>query len=151
MAAVTIASGITLASATTASAGGWGCSGTEVSGSPYLTHTTMTGAVLSYVHVFWNSSTGQNCAVNVKTGSLYGTKTLTDVTIYECAYDFTGSACGDYPGLPPLTSREDSNAFYYYAGPVSVPGSGHCIRVTADTYTPDGTDVAFFDSGAFHC
>ncbi|GAA1182668.1 hypothetical protein GCM10009664_56030 [Kitasatospora gansuensis] len=147
---LSVAGGITLPAAP-ASAAGWGCSGTEVSDSPYAV-TTGDGDVYSYVHLYWNGSTGRNCAVNVKAGRLSGTPTLTQIALLACRQDGpvggSASQCTaiEYPMDP---SRSD---IYYssYAGPVSVNGSGHCIMVTGITYDTDGTR-AEYRSPMFHC
>ncbi|BFV55032.1 hypothetical protein KCMC57_up01360 [Kitasatospora sp. CMC57] len=134
-----------------ASAAGWGCSGSEVSGSPYAV-TTGGGAVYSYVHLYWDSSTGENCAVNVKVGRLSGTPTLTEVALTACREDSpvgggpTQCTAIEYPMDP---SRSD---IYYssYAGPVTVNGAGHCIMVTGITYDTNGNS-AEYRSRMFHC
>ncbi|GAB2713065.1 hypothetical protein [Kitasatospora kifunensis] len=143
------ASGVTVATADTASADGWGCSGNDVSGSPYAVATT-TGAVYSYVHLFYDPSSGDNCAVNVKTGSLYGTPTLTKVKLSVCSDPAPTTSCSGWN----LPSQEDptnnSTLYAYYAGPVTVPGVGHCIAVYAET-DRTASDFATYWSGAFHC
>ncbi|WP_157531921.1 MULTISPECIES: hypothetical protein [unclassified Kitasatospora] len=122
-----------------------------MSDSPYAV-TTDSGAVYSYVHLYWNSSTGQNCAVNVKTGSLSGTPTLTQVALIACRQDSpeggSASQCTaiEYPMDP---GRSD---IYYnsYAGPVTVHGDGHCVMATGITYDTHGT-MADYRSPMFHC
>lgn len=143
------ASAVTVTAAGTASASGWGCPGNEVSGSPYAV-TTTSGAVYSYVHLFYDPSSGDNCAVNVKTGSLYGTPTLTKVKLSVCSDTAPNTSCGGWN----LPSQEDpannSTLYAYYAGPVTVPGSGHCIAVYAET-DRTASDFATYWSGAYHC
>ncbi|PYC88531.1 hypothetical protein C7C46_00165 [Streptomyces tateyamensis] len=138
------AGGLTFA-AGPASAAGWGCSGSEVSGSPYAV-TTDSGTVYSYAHLFYDSSTGMNCAVNVKAGSLYGVASYTGVTLYECAQDTPGTCTGIE------VAPDDSTTFKYYAGPVSVPGRGHCVQLWAETDNAARTSYATYDSyQGFHC
>ncbi|MFE0459040.1 hypothetical protein ACFW1A_07220 [Kitasatospora sp. NPDC058965] len=141
-AVLTMAGAVTVAGTTSASASGWGCSGNEVSGSPYPVKTSA-GAVYSYVHLFWDGSTGKNCAVNVKTGSLYGTPTWTQVIVYECAED-TPVSCNA------IKEGDDGNNYSYYAGPASVPAVGHCVVVQAWTDDTAGNE-ANFAVGPFHC
>ncbi|TQF05419.1 hypothetical protein E6W39_28270 [Kitasatospora acidiphila] len=134
------AGGVTVATAGSASASGWGCSGTEVATYPVQLGN---GTVYSYVHLFWDSSTGYNCAVNVKVGSMYGTLGETRVAISECT--------GDTPGTCGSTVNEqvqDAN-FYYYAGPVRVYGQGHCITLDASTWNYDAE--ATYSGGPYHC
>jgi hypothetical protein len=142
MAGAATVAGTTSASA--APAGGWGCTGNEVSDSPYAVRTP-SGAVFSYVHLYWNGSTGKNCAVNVKTGSLYGIATNTGLVITECVEDTPGGNCN------PLGKDDPQNGnFRYYAGPVSVSGVGHCVVVQAWTDDNSGNE-ANLDVGPFHC
>jgi hypothetical protein len=47
---------VTIADTGTASAAGWGCSGSEVSDSPYPVGDP-SGEVFSYVHLYWNAGT----------------------------------------------------------------------------------------------
>jgi hypothetical protein len=147
---LSVGSGVTLP-ATQADAAGWGCSGTEVSGSPYDV-ATASGAVYSSVHLYWDGSTGTNCAVNVKTGGLYGTPTYTDVTLASCAED--GPEGADAAQCTAATSRTDppgtGTAYGYYAGPVQVPGAGHCLVLEATTLDTNSVR-ARFQSRMFHC
>ncbi|MFE0459043.1 hypothetical protein ACFW1A_07235 [Kitasatospora sp. NPDC058965] len=144
-AVITMAGAVTVAGTSSASAAGWGCSGSEVSGSPYPTRTP-SGAVFSYVHLYWDGSTGRNCAVNVKTGSLYGTPSLTEVSLSECA-------AGDTPGgnCEQIAADGDNNIYSYYAGPVSVPAAGHCIVLEAWTLDASRANEADLFIGPFHC
>ncbi|WP_157538025.1 hypothetical protein [Kitasatospora azatica] len=143
-----VGGGLTFASAGPAAAGGWGCSGSEVSGSPYAVTSSSGSTVYSNVHLYYDSATGNNCAVNVKAGSLYGISSYVDVTLEECAQD-SGSSCttvaisADPGGASPL--------YKYYAGPVSVPGRGHCIRLFAETDNANSTDDGTIYLGPFHC
>ena len=153
--ALTAALGLAAASAATvvtagpASAAGWGCAGNEVSGSPYAV-IAMPGGVYSYVHLFYDPSSGDNCAVNVKTGSLYGTPTLTKVKLSVCANSAPATYCSGW-NLPSQEDPTDDNTLYsYYAGPVKVPGAGHCIAVYAET-DRTASDYGTYWSGAFHC
>lgn len=143
-AVLAMAGAVMVADTATASASGWGCSGSEVSGSPYPA-TTPSGAVFSYVHLYWDGSTGTNCAVNVKTGSLYGTPTLTEVSLRECAEDTPGGNCDQ------IYAQGDNQIYSYYAGPVHVPGAGHCIVLEAWTLDASRSNEADVFLGPFHC
>ncbi|MGC0313198.1 hypothetical protein [Kitasatospora acidiphila] len=137
------ASGVTVATAGTASASSWGCSGTEVASYPLVRPDT--GTTYSYVHLFWDSSTGYNCAVNVKVGSLYGVQTSTSVELDECAQDAPGNCT--VVGNPAV----DNGAYSYYAGPVRVYGQGHCIQLKADTWDQDDNLAGYNSLGGYHC
>lgn len=144
-----VGGGLTFASAGSAAAGGWGCSGTEVSDSPYPVTSYNSGATLSNVHLYYNSSTGKNCAVNVKAGSLYGVSSYVNVTLYECAETTPG---GDCTTLAVSADPAGGGPFYqYYAGPVSVPGAGHCVRIYAATHNANDSDYGSISLGPFHC
>jgi hypothetical protein len=48
-----------------ASAGGWGRSGTEVSGSPFPeTNFYVNSPIYGYIHIYYDASTGYNCALS---------------------------------------------------------------------------------------
>jgi hypothetical protein len=99
---------------------------------------------------FYDPSSGDNCAVNVKTGSLYGTPTLTKVKLSVCANSAPATYCSGW-NLPSQEDPTDDNTLYsYYAGPVKVPGAGHCIAVYAET-DRTASDYGTYWSGAFHC
>ncbi|MEV8099078.1 hypothetical protein [Kitasatospora sp. NPDC085879] len=142
---IAVGGGITFSTATPAVAGGWGCSGSEVSDSPFAVK-AYGGQVLSHVHLFWDSSTGRNCAVNVKAGSLYGTAGFISIRLIECREDTPGSSsdCTSIENRP-----DGSDNYRYYAGPVSVPGSGHCIWVEGITSGPSA--IGYYTSPTFHC
>jgi hypothetical protein len=102
--------------------------------------------VYSYAHLYYDSASGQNCAVNVKTGSLYGVAGYTQIDLYECAEDTPGTC------TPLEVDPDVSVAYKYYAGPVKVPGHGHCVRLYAETDNPSFSSSATYDSKVgFHC
>ncbi|TQF05420.1 hypothetical protein E6W39_28275 [Kitasatospora acidiphila] len=136
------AGGVTVASAGSASASGWGCSGSEVASYNVVSGG---GGTWSTVHLFWDSSTGYNCAVNVKASGLYGVQTITSVTIKECGGD-TPSTCSNI-----VDTQDNTNEFYYYAGPVKVNGQGHCIELSAYTENTLGEAASYSSNGGFHC
>jgi hypothetical protein len=145
-AVLAMASGAMVVGAAGASAtGDWGCAGSEVSGSPYPVRNSA-GTIYSYVHLYWDGSTGKNCAVNVKTGSLYGPQTDTGLQLTECVEDTPTPqrTCN------PLEQPGQDDNFRYYAGPVSVDGVGHCVVVQAWTDDTSGNE-ATLDVGPFHC
>ncbi|SDK23859.1 Serine/threonine protein kinase [Nonomuraea maritima] len=64
----------------------------------------------------WNDSTGENCAVTMKTADI-GVRTSVSVKL-------------EVQGGGTLT---DSGSFDYYAGPVTLPARGKCVRVSGST------------------
>ncbi|GAB2916196.1 protein kinase [Nonomuraea fastidiosa] len=61
----------------------------------------------------WNNSTGQNCAVTIKTADV-GKSTPTGVTL-----EAQGGG-----------TQSDNGNFEYYAGPVKVSAKGKCVRIS---------------------
>ncbi|MFF8989706.1 hypothetical protein ACF09H_07085 [Streptomyces sp. NPDC014983] len=120
--AAVVASGVILAPA--ASAGTYGCGGSEIDSYAVKTNG---GTQYATVHLFYDSSTKRNCAVNVATSAGgYGTSGFMLLHLAECS-GITLSSCTDSP----ITTDDDGGNYSYYAGPVSVPAAGHCILVSA--------------------
>ncbi len=134
---------VTIAGTSSAAAGGWGCSGSEVSDSPYAVSTS-TGDVYGYLHLYWDSSTGMNCAVTVKTGALSGPRTYTSVNLAACAGD-TPDACTTW-----VDDSPQGGYFTSYAGPVSVRGAGHCVELSGQI-SNNNSVWASAHKGPFHC
>ncbi|GAA2234369.1 hypothetical protein GCM10010430_13870 [Kitasatospora cystarginea] len=154
MAALTLGGGLTFATAGPAAAGGWGCSGSEVSGSPYAVKDD-NGNVFSWAHLYYDSSSGQNCAVNVKVPALSGTPSHTYVNLEACAETSPASNCTRTAIDQDPT---DSRLYSQFAGPVRVNAQGHCISLWAETFdndTPDRNHAWYwsgrFGNAAFHC
>ncbi|GAA2417755.1 hypothetical protein [Nonomuraea africana] len=116
--------------ATAAQAGAYGCSGGLV-----RSWTLNNGLEIpvSRLHLYYDSRTGYNCAVNVWT-STAGDKGRISVSIRSK----TDSA-----------TKSDSGNYRKYAGPVKTYGKDRCVRVTgyasASNYSPN------YDSGWVAC
>jgi hypothetical protein len=145
-----VSGGATVATTQPASAGGWGCTGTEVSGSPFPeTNFYVNSPIYGYIHLYYDASTGYNCAVNVKTGSGYGVPTDTEIELEECAEDVPGTCTViNDQWDPPVTSTA---LYSYYAGPVRVYGKGHCISYYGLASAPDGTYGMAGNAQGSHC
>ncbi|WP_371598677.1 hypothetical protein [Streptomyces sp. NBC_00564] len=129
-----------LALAPTASAAGYGCAGSQIDSYPmYATGGTQFGTVFLY----YDSSTGKNCAVTVATAAGgYGVSKLMHIEIVKCSQTVdTGSCTG-------VDSVVDHDYYQYYAGPRSINAAGHCIAVTGQI-TYNGKYAGAFDIG--HC
>jgi hypothetical protein len=74
--------------------------------------------------VYWNASSGTNCAKAVHLGPTWGQSAYTEVEIEECA-ETTPGPCHA------IAKARDARDYRYYAGPVSVPGRGHCMVAAA--------------------
>jgi hypothetical protein len=80
--------------------------------------------------VYYNSSTGYNCAYLWSAGPSWGVSKDMYVEIDACAQTSPGPACSIIasdadPGSPPYPN------YSYYAGPVGVYAPGHCIQAQA--------------------
>ncbi|NUW42144.1 serine/threonine protein kinase [Nonomuraea rhodomycinica] len=106
LAAVTVSAGL-LAAAAPANAAANYC------GASYRLLKTYKVEDAGYLHVYYSSSTGKNCAVTVGAGEHYGKRDGKSVWIRR-----TGG-----------TWIKDTGRYQYYAGPVYVKASGHCIDV----------------------
>lgn len=127
-----------------ATASGYGCSGTEIG--TYAVR--VSGGTTSYgtAHLYYDSATGYDCAVNVATAAGgYGTPHQISVHLAACKETSPDPKQCTETGTP----QTDSHTYDYYAGPVKVHAPGQCIHLYAtDTY--DFTFADYF-SGAFHC
>lgn len=113
-----------------AQAGAYGCSGRLVQS---WTLNNGLEIPVSRLHLYYDSSTGYNCAVNVWT-STAGAKGPISVSIRSKTDRGT---------------RSDSGNYRRYAGPVKTYGKNRCVRVTgsasASNYSPN------YDSGWVAC
>lgn len=111
------------------------------------------GMNYGYLDVYWNSSTGLNCAMNNKT-HFYGTATFTYAYISVCSETVPGGRCTRtaYQQDPP---NGQTPWFSYYAGPVSVSAVHHCIYSFAQTSVSTTSNLIDAAAGtspfASHC
>jgi hypothetical protein len=121
---------VSVATATSASAGAYGCAGSLV-----WSHALKNGNNItqSNLYLYYNSSTGYNCAVNVW-ASTAGTKSWITVGILSS----TDGAWNDDPG-----------PYQSYAGPVMTYGANRCIKVYG--YTSNSTTSISYTSGWVAC
>ncbi|MEE1739974.1 hypothetical protein [Streptomyces sp. BE147] len=131
-----------------AHAAGYGCGGSEIDS--YAVKTSG-GTVYGYIHLYYDSSTGKNCAVNVATAAGgAGTATVKNVYMARCVAGSTaGKGCSVDLTLydPPFGS---STKFTSYAGPVSFNAAGRCILIGGAIVSPAG-NVGSYSSLATHC
>ncbi|MGW4808253.1 hypothetical protein [Kitasatospora sp. NPDC004272] len=134
------AAGLTVG-APTASAGEWGCAGNEIDTYSVTYGSTMYGAV----HLYYDSSTGKNCAVTVATSAGgYGVAKYMSVMLARCTQTSPSSTCS----LDDV--KVDADTYKYYAGPVSLSAAGHCISVRGRV-TYNGHEAAGSTYGGVHC
>jgi hypothetical protein len=135
------------ASAATATQTSTSCVGTLVES--HLLKGESSGTTLGSLNIYWDSATGQNCAMTTSSSSTWGVAKSMTVEIWECVTDRPSSAspCVAIAG----TGTSDFKTTYrYYAGPVSAPGAGHCIDAYGQIIMSSG-DYAAYDTGAGHC
>jgi hypothetical protein len=140
--------GLLTAPASVANADAYGCPGTRVGSYPVK---TPQGTTWGYFHIYYDSSTGVNCAVTVKnTAGGYGTYGYTQATIVACYNTTPSDDCKEVD-----QGKTDRGYYLYYAGPVKVYAKDRCISgkgsieraadgVNATTYTTLG-------NRAVHC
>lgn len=142
--ALAVILGGSLVSAPSASAAGYGCSGSLIDTYDVRTNAG-SGTLFGHVYLYYNSSNGVNCAVNVSNSAGgYGTAKYMYMSINKCTQTSPSSTCS-------ITTRdEDSSQFYtQYAGPVSVTSPNNCILISA-AINYNGR-VAQANTGATHC
>lgn len=118
----------------------YGCTGTLID-----TYKVMSSVPnhLSTIRLYYNSSTGYNCAANVKTAYYSQFKHQASISMYN--QDFRE----DDNNRPGYNNDFDSGKFQYYAGPVKVYAKGKCVTIRAITYYYD--EMAIKDATKVHC
>lgn len=127
-----------------AHAGGYGCSGSQIDS---YTVKTSGGTQYGTIFLYYDSSTGKNCAASVRTSAGgYGTSAWMNVNLYKCAETTPGNGCT-------TTSVQDHDAgnYAYYAGPVEVSAAGHCISVDSTIKRTDGSLAQRWVNTGVHC
>ncbi|MFI1724516.1 hypothetical protein [Streptomyces sp. NPDC020489] len=133
--------GAALVSAPTASAAGYGCSGSLIS--TYAVKDNG-GVTRGNVYLYYNSSNGTNCMVTVKNSAgKYGTPSLTNATLDRCRLGTSGSNCYSEKKVT------DEGLYAQYAGPVSLSADGHCISISGQIHGSWGTAIVTRDG--VHC
>ncbi|NKZ02675.1 hypothetical protein [Actinomadura latina] len=133
-----VAAGFTMAVSPAAHAGGYGCSGSLID--TYAVKSPVN--TLSHVYLYYNSSTGYNCAVNVKTAYYSQFKHDISIEIYNTTLTEDNIRWG-------VNIDQDNGKYWQYAGPVKVKGRGMCISIVASTYYYD--EFAHLYKSAQHC
>jgi hypothetical protein len=94
--------------------------------------------------IYYNSSTGYNCAYVQGLGQARGSSTVKSVTIFSCKETTPGDTCNH------TSKMEDTGDYLYYAGPVGVSAKGHCIAVIG-MIAWKGENHAVWTRNASHC
>lgn len=104
---------------------------------------------LAFLDIFFDSSTGNNCAMTVAAGSASGHASSIDVFLVRCKETSPGPCTFD--GTPKTDPNpSDPGPFHFFAGPVLVNAPGHCIFAVGDL-TFNGVTVHGSLPGAAHC
>ena len=124
-----------------------GCVGTLVQDTPISDDS---GKVLGYVEIYWDGSTGQNCAMLMSSSADWGVSKMMEIHMVECESD-TPQPAADCRAVPGQNPTDDGN--YYYAGPISVNGAGHCIYVQGYVGVPTilGDYAGYGPTVTSHC
>jgi hypothetical protein len=105
---------------------------------------------LGYLNVYYNSANGYNCAETTSASATYGVSKFTSVWIYTCTQTSPGSTCTARSEYAPYMAVDQGN-YSYYAGPVGVNGSGHCIYAWGEIDWTGGEAHDVDTGGASHC
>ncbi|MTE19412.1 hypothetical protein F0L17_09785 [Streptomyces sp. TRM43335] len=134
-----------IVNAPAASAGAYGCPGGQINSYPIKTDA---GTLYGNIYLYYDSSTGKNCAVAVKTAAGgYGTPNYVAVTLFRCKTSTPGAFC-DWAGQP---NDSDYGTFSYYAGPVELYAAGKCIHVHAQVSSEQPIASGSSPSYGVHC
>ncbi|WP_314613165.1 hypothetical protein [Streptomyces stackebrandtii] len=114
--------GISLATAPTASAGGYGCNGSLVGSAPVYGIENYTNTVVANIYIYWDGT--YNCEVAVKK-VFVGSTTRMELTLWS-------------------NHGKDIDPGYFsqYAGPVRVVGTNSCIWEELNMWDASGRIIA---------
>lgn len=121
------------------------CVGTLVQDTPLIGD--QSGKTLGYVELYWDSATGQNCAITESSSYTWGKPKYMGVWLTRCTTDNPNVECANESTNTP--SNYNDGTFSYYAGPVSVPGAGYCVTFMGEIAYDN--DEGVYDSPAGHC
>jgi len=108
------------------------CSGTRIEHLPIGSSDNRLpyGYTVAHLDVYWNGSTGKNCAMVVGYGQYYGRLLGAGVGLRSCGETRPSRSC--------TTRYEDHDygQFHYYAGPVYVEARRRCIYAYGQATVP---------------
>jgi hypothetical protein len=142
-----------LPSANAAAAGAYGCAGSQIDSYPETPNGGTSGTIYGHIYLYYDSATGQNCAVSVATAAGgYGTLTTKKAYIARCVVGTKpGSTCTEVDVFaydPP--SGGNTPLYSQYAGPVRVSATDRCIIVYGRSTATNGL-YGYYQSKAVHC
>lgn len=104
------------------------CSGTQI----YSKYATYNGTNVGLLRVFYNASTGNNCAQFEHVGPSVGQTRYTSVVLQRCSQTNPGNGC------TVTAQQSDAGQYSSYAGPVSVYAPGNCVQAAGEIYWGGG-------------
>ncbi|WP_431681358.1 protein kinase domain-containing protein [Kitasatospora sp. KL5] len=128
------------------SAATYGCSGGLVGSYPV---TTPAGVVFGYFYIWFDASSGKNCAATIKTvNSGYGTASSVKASISRCTQTAPAANCSKVAG----TTATDQGDFAKFAGPVRVAAVKICINGYGSiTWAGQTATTSSLGNRAVHC
>lgn len=116
---MTLASMITLVGTAPTASAVTVCSGSQTGATQYVTYN---GTRVAALKVFYNGSTGNNCAQFEHLGPAAGVTRYTSVLLQRCSQTAPGNGC--------TVNAQAFDEGYYssYAGPVHVYAPNNCVR-----------------------
>ncbi|MBP2702626.1 hypothetical protein JOL79_02275 [Microbispora sp. RL4-1S] len=104
-----------------------GCSGSRIEHIPM--YDDVYGDLRAYLDVYYDSSTGNNCAVTVATGpNSYGILKGMYVVLVKCSQTTPSkTSCTNIGSKRDPATAGTYGRYYYYAGPVTVYSPNNCI------------------------
>ncbi|GAA1313013.1 hypothetical protein Psi02_68730 [Planotetraspora silvatica] len=118
-----------------------GCSGSRIEHIPMRDDTY--DDLMAYLDVYYDSSTGNNCAATVATGpNSEGILKGMYVVLVKCSQTTPNkTSCTNIGSKRDPASPGTYGRYYYYAGPVTVYSPNNCIFAEGaiESYYPDST------------
>lgn len=122
--------------------------GTLIETDPIKAGSTTLGAL----NVYYNSANGYNCAETTSATATYGVSKYMQAALITCTQTSTSSTCTPRSENDGPYYASDEGSYSYYAGPVGVNGSGHCIMAFGEIDWKGGDyTVNTHGGGASHC
>ncbi|HEY0662779.1 MAG TPA: hypothetical protein VGD21_15830 [Lysobacter sp.] len=135
---------LTIAALYTSTASASNCTGTLID----YKRAYYRGEKVGELQLYYNSSTGNNCATFFHSGSTWGKKLFTSVEVYVCKPSKYGN-CGVWQWSP-WWSRDDG-WYLYRAGPVQVYGRDRCVQAMGYLDIAGATGADGVAVSGIHC
>ncbi|MFI6901067.1 hypothetical protein ACIBKY_07395 [Nonomuraea sp. NPDC050394] len=117
------------------------CAGNRIE---HLAVKTSGGTTKGHLNIYYNPSSGYNCARLDSYGSHWGRTKQMSVTLHTCK-----NKTSDYFSCKSIQIANDDGHYAKYAGPVKVYGKGRCIAASA--VIDAGRNEAVKVTPCYHC